>query len=374
MKKMLVYMCALLAPMAANAQEEIATSSQQLTVNTTVATAVPYSVDDAGEQFPVIWGLDTAWPDEWNMRRGTAFIGAENLGTARASFQPNNLITNGELSASQKAALDKRLNLIRYSGVTSIALNCDHEVLNKANYVGKPAEWVKLIEATARYCQSKGYTIVSVAPFNEPDYSSWGQGSQADMTEVARLLKENPYFQNIRICGANTLNCDQALPWYNAMKQYLDEGNTHQLAGVFNTYATFFETVRADGKHATADELHNVMEAMVGVEYGMQTGIWWGFDGLARGEFSAVPATTATAWPMPRTAPPGQLPQSIVIIKKVRCRLSLAPPSVRPTMPATVLSVATAMSITTAMAPCATSWWRCPAASATSKDRPTPNV
>lgn len=285
MKKMLVYMCALLAPMAANAQEEIATSSQQLTVNTTVATAVPYSVDDAGEQFPVIWGLDTAWPDEWNMRRGTAFIGAENLGTARASFQPNNLITNGELSASQKAALDKRLNLIRYSGVTSIALNCDHEVLNKANYVGKPAEWVKLIEATARYCQSKGYTIVSVAPFNEPDYSSWGQGSQADMTEVARLLKENPYFQNIRICGANTLNCDQALPWYNAMKQYLDEGNTHQLAGVFNTYATFFETVRADGKHATADELHNVMEAMVGVEYGMQTGIWWGFDGLARGEF-----------------------------------------------------------------------------------------
>ena len=199
MKKMLVYTCILLAPMAANAQEEIATSSQQLTVTTTVATAVPYSVDDAGEQFPVIWGLDTAWPDEWNMRRGTAFIGSENLGTARASFQPNDLITNGELSASQKAALDKRLNLIRYSGVTSIALNCDHEVLNKANYVGKPAEWVKLIEATARYCQSKGYTIVSVAPFNEPDYSSWGQGSQADMTEVARLLKENPYFQNIRI-------------------------------------------------------------------------------------------------------------------------------------------------------------------------------
>lgn len=286
MKKLLVCNLALIASVAATAQEQLATSSQRLVpVTSSKATAVPFCIDDAGEQFPVIWGLDTAWPDEWNMRRGTAFIGAENLGTARASFQPNDLIVDGQLSMSQKAALNKRLNLIKKSGVTSIALNCDHEVLNKNNYVGKPAEWVKLIEATARYCQEKGYTVVSVAPFNEPDYTSWGQGSQADMKEVARLLKENPFFANIRICGANTLNCDQALPWYNAMKDYLDEGNTHQLAGEFNTYANFFETVRAEGKHATADELHNVMEAMVGVEYGMQTGIWWGFDGLARGEF-----------------------------------------------------------------------------------------
>lgn len=285
MKKLSIYSIVLLASLTVTAQEELPTSSQQLTVSTTASTAVPFSVNDPGKQLPVIWGLDTAWPDEWNMRRGTAFIGSENLGTARASFQPNDLIENGELSASQKRALDNRLNLIKKSGVTSIALNCDHEVLNKANYVGKPQEWAKLIEATARYCQSKGYTVVSVAPFNEPDYSSWGQGSRADMTEVARLLKENPFFADIRICGANTLNCDQALPWYNAMKDYLDEGNTHQLAGSFDTYANFFTTVRSDGKHATADELHNVMEAMVGVEYGMQTGIWWGFDGLARGEF-----------------------------------------------------------------------------------------
>ena len=286
MKKILVCNLALIASLTATAQESLVTSSQRLVpVTSSKATAVPFCIDDAGEQFPVIWGLDTAWPDEWNMRRGTAFIGAENLGTARASFQPNDLIVDGQLSMSQKAALNNRLNLIKKSGVTSIALNCDHEVLNKNNYVGKPAEWVKLIEATARYCQEKGYTVVSVAPFNEPDYTSWGQGSQADMKEVARLLKENPFFANIRICGANTLNCDQALPWYNAMKDYLDEGNTHQLAGGFNTYANFFETVRAEGKHATADELHNVMEAMVGVEYGMQTGIWWGFDGLARGEF-----------------------------------------------------------------------------------------
>lgn len=300
MKKQLFFTLALLSAMTATAQEEIATSSQYMTASPTNATSVTYSIDDPGKQYPIIWGLDTAWPDEWNMRRGTAFIGTENLGTARVSFQPSDLIVNGQLSSAQQRALDNRLRLVAYSGVKNIALNCDHEVLmtpenpteaqktqyaqHRVNYVGKPAEWVKLFEATARYCQSKGYTVVSISPFNEPDYG-WNQGSRQDFYNIIKQMRENPFFDSIRISGGNTLNCDQALPWYNALKEYLDEGNTHQLAGEFNTYASFFETVHKDGKHGTADELHNVMEAMVGVEYGMQTGIWWGFDGLARGEF-----------------------------------------------------------------------------------------
>ena len=157
MKKRFIGILAIFAWTAANAQiEEIATSSQQLTVDKTTATPVPYSIDDAGEQLPVIWGLDTAWPDEWNMRRGTAYIGTENIGVARVSFQPSDLIVNGELSSAQKAALDRRLNLVRRSGATQLALNCDHEVLMTpsnateaqkaqyaqyhANYVGKPEE------------------------------------------------------------------------------------------------------------------------------------------------------------------------------------------------------------------------------------------
>lgn len=297
-KRMNSVCVALFGFMAVSAQ--IPSANDGIAVVSSKATAVPFSVSSEGEQFPVIWGLDTAWPDEWNMRRGTAFIGAENLGVIRVSFQPSDLIVNGELSSSQKSALENRLRLMRMSGVTHIALNCDHEVLmtpenateaqknqyaqHRTNYVGKPEEWVKLFEATAKYCQNKGFTVVSVSPFNEPDYG-WNQGTRTDFYNIVKLMKENPFFDNIRICGGNTLNCDQALPWYNALKAYLDEGNTHQLAGEFNTYASFFETVRNDGKHATADELHNVMEAMVGVEYGMQTGIWWGFDGVARGEF-----------------------------------------------------------------------------------------
>ena len=300
MKRRLFYTLSLITSIAITTNAQVTTSSQSMLVDKSDATAVPYSVDDPGEQFPIIWGLDTAWPDEWNMRRGTAFIGAENLEVARVSFQPSDLIVNGELSAAQKRDLDKRLNFVRMSGVTRLALNCDHEVLmtpenateaqkaqyeqHRQNYVGKHEEWVKLFEATTRYCQNKGFTVVSISPFNEPDYG-WNQGKQTDFYRIIELMKKNSFFDNIRISGGNTLNSDQALPWYNALKEYLDEGNTHQLAGSFDNYASFFETVRADGKHGTADELHNVMEAMVGVEYGMQTGIWWGFDGLARGEF-----------------------------------------------------------------------------------------
>ncbi|MBQ8192421.1 MAG: hypothetical protein IJZ45_11820, partial [Bacteroidaceae bacterium] len=114
MKKIFVCNLALIASLTATAQESLVTSSQNMkAIASPKVTAVPFCIDDAGEQFPVIWGLDTAWPDEWNMRRGTAFIGAENLGTARASFQPNDSIVDGQLSMSQKAALNNRLNLIK---------------------------------------------------------------------------------------------------------------------------------------------------------------------------------------------------------------------------------------------------------------------
>ncbi len=274
----------------------VASASGYMKVSKVTDRTLVFGTEADGVSLPIIWGMDTAWPSADNMKRGVAFIGKEVLGTARVSFQPNDLVTNKELSSRQKSKLDERLKLVALSGVKDIALNCDHEVLcntdaypdanvSYANYNGKPEEWAKMIEAYVLYCQEKGYNVVSVSPFNEPDYTPWKQGPKSEFLAIAKLLKENPLFENIRICGGNTLNCDEALPWYNYMKDYLDEGNTHQLAGGFDAYAKFFETVRQDGKHATADELHNVMEAMVGVEYGMQTGIWWGFDARARGEF-----------------------------------------------------------------------------------------
>ncbi len=246
---------------------------------------------------PIQWGMDVAWNDQANVRRGTNYIGQKVLSVGRVSFQPSDLVdASGNLSATQRNTLQSRLNNISLSGVKDIILNCDHEVLcNKdnypkcdtyyANYNGKPTEWYKVIKASIKYCQSKGFNVVAVSPFNEPDYSSWKEGSKTDFKEIARLLAEDRELEGIRISAGNTLNCDQAASWYNAVKPYVTEGNTHQLAGSFDSYAKFWKTVRADGNHATADELHNTMEALVGIHYGVQTGVWWGFDGACRGEF-----------------------------------------------------------------------------------------
>lgn len=260
------------------------TTSNNITVVAVTDRDVPFRLSDEGVTRPVEWGLDTAWPDEANMRRGVAFMGAENVDVVRVSFRPTHPLVDGDLQAEQKQYIKDRLELVKWSGDdTRLTINCDHPSVDSW-YQGNAERWAQLMDVTTKYFQDGGREVVSIAPFNEPDYG-WGQGTIDDFYNIAGELRKNSRFDNIRICGGNTLNCDQALPWYNKLKDRLDEGNTHQLAGSFDNFAKFFETVRADGKHATADEMHNVMEAMVGLEYGLQTGIWWGTAEYARGEF-----------------------------------------------------------------------------------------
>lgn len=274
---------------------------------------IPFDVNAEGEAFHVKWGMDTAWDWDFNVNRGIAHFGKGNFETGRVSFQPIDIVKdNGDgtytLTDRQKYRMKKRIDMIKTTGVTEVNLNCDHEVLFKKvdnrgycqdaddntgtkNYQGKPMEWYKLIKASVIYAQEQGLKVVSVSPFNESDFVNWQQYSgteengMKDFLAIAKLIKEDDFFKDIRVCGGNTLNCDRALPWYNYLKAYLDEGNTHQLAGSFDNYAKFFSTVKADGKVATGDELHNVGEAIVGVQYGMDNGIWWGFDAKARGQF-----------------------------------------------------------------------------------------
>ena len=297
MKKLLtITTClALCSMMQAQTGADYLTAMKKADVN------IAFDVNSEGEAFRIKWGMDTAWDWDWNVTRGVNYYQKGLFETGRISFQPNDLVKdNGDgtytLTARQQKELKWRCDLIKRTGTQEVNINCDHEALfanddftGRKNYQGKPEEWYKLIKASVQYAQAQGLKVVSVSPFNEPDYV-WQQArdegqAMKDFLAIAKLLKADPFFDDIRICGGNTLNCDRAMPWYDYLKDYLDEGNTHQLAGSFDTYADFFAKVKADGKVATADELHNVGEAMVGAEYGMETGIWWGFDSRARGQF-----------------------------------------------------------------------------------------
>lgn len=297
--------------LAASGRAEVTTVFDGFPLSATADRELVFDPTGTGAQLPVDWGLDTAWNSDENMIRGIRYITPECLSVARVSFNPYGIVPeSGALPTDMQTELDNRMkNVERIGHKVDIALNLDAAQLYKMGdyynigtdgegklYIDwnradggtkNHAEWARLIDATAAAVEAKGYTVVSAAPFNEPDYQYNGL-TKASFLAINKELEKFPRFNNIRISGGNTLNCDEADPWYEYLKETLDEGNTHQLAGDFNHYAAFFVKVRNDGKYATADELHNVMEAMVGVEYGMQTGIWWGTAERARGEFCQI--------------------------------------------------------------------------------------
>jgi len=254
---------------------------------------VLFDVADPGVSKAAIWGLDTAWYDENNVRRGAIFMGSNNVDVVRISFTTTNALVAGQLGLNQLFFLTNRLTWVdRWANPsTTVCINEDSPTIDAWYYDGSvinSTNWAANIVAHAKRAKEWGRTVVAVAPFNEPDfYRAERQANMQKFYDTAGFLVTNALIttNNIRISGGNTLNTDQANPWYDFLKARLDEGNTHQLAGNFNNYASFFQNVSGSGDHPSNDELHNVMEAMVGAQYGLQTGIWWGTAERARGEF-----------------------------------------------------------------------------------------
>lgn len=305
MKKAFLVLFALLTAMGMTAQDnagQIKSNASFMKVRERGHVQVPFRYTDEGVATPIEWGMDLAWTSEGNLRTGIWYAGKEVVDIVRVSFQPTYSVESGNFASAQTRALKNRVNLVKKYCKENVALNinCDHPSLDEwyddqtQTSLERAARWVKVIDMSADYYKANGLTnLVSISPLNEPDYE-WHplttfKNRKADFKAMCQIFKEDPAYkdkyENVRMCGGNTLNNDQAYSWWSYMNPYIDEGNTHQLAGSFNTFASFFEKVRAAGQHATDDELHNVMEAMVGVEYGMQTGIWWGTAEHTRGQF-----------------------------------------------------------------------------------------
>ena len=251
-----------------------------------------------GRRFNPTWGLDQAWISEQNMRKGMNHMGKENVGIGRSCFRTNKaLINDSVLDNSEVNRMKQRnrwLNLV--SDTLPVILTADQEggtdeyyVVNRSCNV---SHWAANINSHVHWMQENTkHPVLGVSIFNEPDYWTVEEGATtAKQTQIAKLLRGGtyPHMDSVLLAGGNTLNDDKALEWYNASKQYFDWGNTHQLAGSFANFAKFYETVAKDGKVGYADEMHNVGEAMILLEYGGTVGIWWGFDSRARGEFCDI--------------------------------------------------------------------------------------
>ena len=307
-KRNILFVVAALGAATAFAQEPVRSSSSlYLHAQKKADVSLPYAISAEGKRFQPTWGLDQAWPNESNLLKGINHMGKENIGIGRTAFRYSVALTNDSvLGAADITALRNRNTIFnKLSATLPLVFTADQEAVgpNDANPDRVPPEyfvknksaniehWAAMINSHVHWMQANTkHPVVGISPFNEPDYWSIEEGATPEKQwQVAKLLKEQyPRCAEIPMVGGNTLNNDKALEWYTPGKQYYEWGNTHQLAGSFDNFAGFFQQLKKDGKVGYADEMHNVGEAMVGLEYGMTVGIWWGFDSRARGEFCDI--------------------------------------------------------------------------------------
>ena len=256
--------------------------------------SISFDLSQTGVRYSPTWGIDQAWISEQNARKGINHMGKENIGIGRSCFRTNMALTNDSVLASAEISKlrerNRWLNLV--SDTLPVVLTADQEGGTSDYYVVNRScnapHWAANINSHVHWLQANTkHPVLGVSIFNEPDYWSVEEGATtAKQTQIAKLLRENyPRMDSVLLAGGNTLNDDRALEWYNASKSYFAWGNTHQLAGSFANFAKFYQQVASDGKVGYADEMHNVGEAMILLEYGGSVGIWWGFDSRARGEF-----------------------------------------------------------------------------------------
>ena len=290
--------CAALLATTALAAQDITSSSNYLNPLPKSDVTMPFLLTAEGQQFTPTWGLDQAWISTQNMRKGINHMGKENVGIGRSCFRMTDSLTNDSvLSSSQVSYLRTRNgNLNLASNTLPLVLTADQEAGSHSYYFNgssaNATRWAAMINSHVAWLKANTkHPVIGVSPFNEPDYWSKEEGATTTIqSRVAQLLREQhaSVMADVNIVGGNTLNDDKALEWYNVGRQYYEWGNTHQLAGSFDNFANFFKRLQTDGKVGYADEMHNVGEAMIGLEYGMTVGIWWGFDSRARGEFCDI--------------------------------------------------------------------------------------
>ncbi|MBQ8158373.1 MAG: RICIN domain-containing protein [Prevotella sp.] len=299
-----------LLSLSLSAQEEVRSSSSiYLTVAPKADNVLSFSASAEGKKYEPEWGLDLAWINEGNLIRGLNHMGKENVAFGRSSYRVCAPLTGDTalVKAMWQGMRDRNTLFDKVNKNLPLILNCDNgyspstttgtnidEYYTK-NGMANIAHWAAMLNAHVAWMtrNAKAHPVIGVSVMNEPDFNGNEneliQGTAADIRDIAKKLREDyPLFKDLVITGPNTLNNDKALSWYNTCKNYVDWGNTHQLAGSFANYVGFHEQLQKDGKVGFNDEMHNVGEAFIGLEYGMTKGIWWGFDSRARGEFCDI--------------------------------------------------------------------------------------
>lgn len=294
--------------------QSVTTASSSMTISPW-AVRIPYNIADEGKEFTFTAGMG-GWSDPKFAYQQRNWVGREYINIARVGFFGRNSTSatvatelapeqisggidftfpNGDGKVEHHNGIEQELAAIAETGAKNLILLCDMDMRVRLsasdwNNANRRKYYVNDIALAVQYIESKGYKVIAVSPFNEPDYNALQNcGKSATVfNNVAAEMQNNPILKG-RVCGPNTLNSTEGKSWYNTIKNNIDFINTHQLAGnSLSDFVSFWDTGVSGGKQALADEMHNVMEAMVAMNHGARWGTWWAYDGVARAEFARM--------------------------------------------------------------------------------------
>lgn len=237
----------------------------------------PFMWNAKGTSFKsVMWGIDTAWLWDWWHVRTTSFM-KDYAEIGRVTMDPRTSGSYTDLSDDQKERFDSQLSWI--SGATNRHLKSLFLLggISGAWNNSFTTAFVQDLVLGARYLQAKGYTVIAITPFNEPDFQ--GPWSVDPLNTVAdnlqKKLSADPQLADIKIAGPSCLNNDNSSSWWSSARTHFTMGNSHQLGGTAWSYQEFYQMVNNDGKPALADEMHTANDALMALEKGLDYGIWW---------------------------------------------------------------------------------------------------
>ena len=272
--------------------QTVTTASSSMTANPW-AVRVPYDVADEGKEYQFMFGMG-GWSWDFFAFQQRNHCGKENLSIARIGCTLAYAEAYSSLPDAVKTAINTELNNISQTGVKKVFFlpGIGNVGDQQGDAGGKPTwstaqreNYVNNITLAADYIISRGYEIFGVAPFNEPDFEKTYTGDASNYNAVSAIMQTKSTLAG-KIVGPSTLNSTEAKNWYPTVKNNINYANTHQLAGSkFSDYTGFWSQAKTDGKQPVADEMHNVMEAMICINYGGVAGTWWGWEGITRGEY-----------------------------------------------------------------------------------------
>ena len=161
----------------AEAQVGRPTSSMYLTLPSKTDATLVFNIDSAGQRFQLTWGLDQAWINEQNLRKGINHMGRENIGVGRSAFRTTYALTNDSvLSADQTQHLRQRsdmFNIVRAD--LPLLFTADQEAGSDAYFVednkANVPHWAANINSHVHWMLANtNHNVIAVAPFNETDY------------------------------------------------------------------------------------------------------------------------------------------------------------------------------------------------------------